>query len=134
MTMTLKGDKEIIAYLETKYGKSAMKRITDFALTKAGNKVVSIIKGNMKSFEDTGESVEETTLSKPMTIKGVRTVKIHWRGPKQRYRIIHVNEYGHFDRSGKWVNTAGKGVIENAMREGRETYFRTVKEEMRKRV
>ena len=134
MTMTLKGDKEIIAYLETKYGKSAMKRITDFALTKAGNKVVSIIKGNMKSFEDTGESVEETTLSKPMTIKGVRTVKIHWRGPKQRYRIIHLNEYGHFDRSGKWVNTAGKGVIENAMREGRETYFKTVKEEMRKRV
>ena len=134
MTMTLKGDKEIIAYLETKYGKSAMKRITDFALTKAGNKVVSIIKGNMKSFEDTGESVEETTLSKPMTIKGVRTVKIHWRGPKQRYRIIHLNEYGHFDRPGKWVNTAGKGVIENAMREGRETYFRTVKEEMRKRV
>ena len=134
MTMKLKGDKEIIAYLETKYGKSAMKRITDFALTKAGNKVVSIIKGNMKSFEDTGESVEETTLSKPMTIKGVRTVKIHWRGPKQRYRIIHLNEYGHFDRSGKWVNTAGKGVIENAMREGRETYFRTVKEEMRKRV
>ncbi|MDQ6125856.1 hypothetical protein [Staphylococcus epidermidis] len=134
MTMTLKGDKEIIAYLETKYGKSAMKRITDFALTKAGNKVVSIIKGNMKSFEDTGESVEETTLSKPMTIKGVRTVKIHWRGPKQRYRIIHLNESGHFDRSGKWVNTAGKGVIENVMREGRETYFRTVKEEMRKRV
>ena len=134
MTMTLKGDKEIIAYLETKYGKSAMKRITDFALTKAGNKVVSIIKGNMKSLEDTGESVEETTLSKPMTIKGVRTVKIHWRGPKQRYRIIHLNEYGHYDRSGKWINTAGKGVIENAMREGRETYFRTVKEEMRKRV
>ena len=134
MTMTLKGDKEIIAYLETKYGKSAMKRITDFALTKAGNKVVSIIKGNMNSFEDTGESVEETTLSKPMTIKGVRTVKIHWRGPKQRYRIIHLNEYGHYDRSGKWINTAGKGVIENAMREGRETYFRTVKEEMRKRV
>jgi len=134
MTMTLKGDKEIIAYLETKYGKSAMKRITDFALTKAGNKVVSIIKGNMKSFEDTGESVEETTLSKPMTIKGVRTVKIHWRGPKQRYRIIHLNEYGHYDRSGKWINTAGKGVIENAMREGRETYFRTVNTEMRKRV
>ena len=134
MTVTMKGDKEIIAYLETKYGKSATKRITDFALTKGGQKVVQIIKNNMKSFEDTGESVKETTVSKPMTINGVRTVKIHWRGPKQRYRIIHLNEYGHYDRSGKWVNTAGKGVIENAMREGRETYFRTVKEEMRKRV
>ena len=134
MTVTVKGDKEIIAYLEKKYGRSATKRITDFALTKGGQKVVQIIKNNMKSFKDTGESVEETTVSKPMTINGVRTVKIHWRGPKQRYRIIHLNEYGHFDRSGKWVNTAGKGVIENAMREGRETYFRTVKEEMRKRV
>lgn len=134
MTVTVKGDKEIIAYLEKKYGRSATKRITDFALTKGGQKVVQIIKNNMKSFKDTGESVEETTVSKPMTINGVRTVKIHWRGPKQRYRIIHLNEYGHFDRTGKWVNTAGKGVIENAMREGRETYFRTVKEEMRKRV
>ncbi|MCI2941713.1 hypothetical protein BUY18_01965 [Staphylococcus cohnii] len=134
MTVTVKGDKEIIAYLEKKYGRSATKRITDFALTKGGQKVVQIIKNNMKSFKDTGESVEETTVSKPMTINGVRTVKIHWRGPKQRYRIIHLNEYGHFDRAGKWVNTAGKGVIENAMREGRETYFRTVKEEMRKRV
>ncbi|WP_210123973.1 MULTISPECIES: hypothetical protein [unclassified Staphylococcus] len=134
MTVTVKGDKEIIAYLEKKYGKSATKRITDFALTKGGQKVVQIIKNNMKSFKDTGESVEETTLSKPMTINGVRTVKIHWRGPKQRYRIIHLNEYGHFDRAGKWVNTAGKGVIENAMREGRETYFRTVKEEIRRRV
>lgn len=134
MTVTVKGDKEIIAYLEKEYGKSATKRITDFALTKGGQKVVQIIKSNMKSFKDTGESVEETTVSKPMTINGVRTVKIHWRGPKQRYRIIHLNEYGHFDRAGKWVNTAGKGVIENAMREGRETYFRTVKEEMRRRV
>lgn len=134
MTVTVKGDKEIIAYLEKKYGKSATKRITDFALTKGGQKVVQIIKNNMKSFKDTGESVEETTVSKPMTINGVRTVKIHWRGPKQRYRIIHLNEYGHYDRSGKWVNIRGKGVIENAMREGRETYFRTVKEEMRKRV
>lgn len=134
MTVTVKGDKEIIAYLEKKYGKSATKRITDFALTKGGQKVAQIIKNNMKSFKDTGESVEETTVSKPMTINGVRTVKIHWRGPKQRYRIIHLNEYGHFDRAGKWVNTAGKGVIENAMREGRETYFRTVKEEIRMRV
>ena len=134
MTVTVKGDKEIIAYLEKKYGRSATKRITDFALTKGGQKVVQIIKNNMKSFKDTGESVEETTVSKPMTINGVRTVKIHWRGPKQRYRIIHLNEYGHFDRAGKCVNTAGKGVIENAMREGRETYFRTVKEEMRRRV
>lgn len=134
MTISVKGDKEIIAYLEKKFGKSATKRITDSALTKGGQKVAQIIKRDMGSFKDTGESVSETSLSKPMTINGVRTVKVHWRGPKQRYRIIHLNEYGHYDRSGKWVNTSGKGVIERAMREGRETYFRTVKEEIRRRV
>lgn len=134
MTISVKGDKEIIAYLEKKFGKSATKRITDFALTKGGQKVVQIIKRDMGSFKDTGESVSETSLSKPITIGGVRTVKVHWRGPKQRYRIIHLNEFGHYDRSGKWVNTAGKGVIERAMREGRETYFRTVKKEIRRRV
>lgn len=134
MTISVKGDKEIIAYLEKKFGKSATKRITDFALTKGGQKVVQIIKRDMGSFKDTGESVSEASLSKPMTIGGVRTVKVHWRGPKQRYRIIHLNEFGHYDRSGKWVNPASKGVIERAMREGRETYFRTVKEEIRRRV
>lgn len=134
MTISVKGDKEIIAYLEKKFGKSATKRITDFALTKGGQKVVQIIKRDMGSFKDTGESVSEASLSKPMTIGGVRTVKVHWRGPKQRYRIIHLNEFGHYDRSGKWVNPAGKGAIERAMREGRETYFRTVKEEIRRRV
>ncbi|MCY1566766.1 hypothetical protein NW126_04650 [Staphylococcus pettenkoferi] len=134
MSITLKGYKELQDALERKYGRGAMKRVTDFALTKGGQKVVQIIKNNMKSFEKTGASVEEVTVSKPMTINGVRTVKIHWRGPRQRFRIIHLNEYGHYDRSGKWVNTRGKGVVENAMREGRETYFRTVKEEMRKRV
>ena len=134
MSVTLRGFKELQDALERKYGRGAMKRVTDFALTKGGQKVVQIIKNNMKSFEKSGASVEEVTVSKPMTINGVRTVKIHWRGPRQRFRIIHLNEYGHYDRSGKWVNTRGKGVVENAMREGRETYFRTVKEEMRKRV
>ncbi|CAM3018094.1 MULTISPECIES: hypothetical protein [Staphylococcus] len=133
MSVTLKGYKELQNALERKYGQTAMRRITDVALKKGGQKVVEIIKNNMRVFEDTGESVRETTISKPMTIGGVRVVKIHWQGPKQRYRIIHLNEFGHFDRSGKWVNTKGKGVIERAMREGREVYFRTVKDELKRR-
>src|SRR5699024_840958 len=124
MTVTVKGDKEIIAYLEKKYGRSATKRITDFALTKGGQKVAQIIKNNMNSFKYTGESCEEMIVSNAMTIYGVLIMKIHLRGTKRCDRIIHLNEYGHFDCACKWVNIAGKGVIENAMREGRETYFR----------
>ncbi|PNZ12571.1 hypothetical protein CD113_06510 [Staphylococcus simiae] len=90
----------------------------------------------MKSFADTGKSVKATSVSKPQTIGGVRQVKIHWNDGSsgERYRIIHLNEYGHFDRSGKWVNTAGKGVIDNAMRKGRQTYFDTIKSELSRRL
>src|SRR5699024_8627254 len=123
-----------IAYLEKKYGKSATKRITDFALTKGGQKVVQIIKNNMKSFKDTGESVEETTVSKPMTINGVRTVKIHWRGPKQRYRIIHLNEYGHLERSWKLGKKTCKSCNEKAKAESRKNEFKKSKKRKKKKV
>ncbi|SUM69799.1 hypothetical protein [Staphylococcus nepalensis] len=136
MKATLRGAKELQSELERRFGKRKMQKITDYALTKGGGVVASIIARDMRSFAGTGKSYKSTTVSKPETVGGVREVKIHWNSnvPGERYRIIHLNEYGHFDRSGKWVNTAGKGVIENAMRKGRETYFATVKSELARRV
>lgn len=136
MRATLRGEKELLQELERRFGKRKMQKITDYALTKGGGVVASIIARDMRSFAETGKSVKSTTVSKPQTIGGVRQVKIHWNDGSvgERYRIIHLNEYGHFDRSGKWVNTSGKGVIENAMRKGKETYFATVKSELARRV
>lgn len=136
MKAKLRGVKELQNELERRFGKRQMQKITDYALTKGGGVIASIIARDMRSFSDTGKSFKSTTVSKPETVGGVREVKIHWNSnvSGERYRIIHLNEYGHFDRSGKWVNTAGKGVIENAMRKGRETYFATVKSELARRV
>lgn len=136
MRATLKGEKELQRELERRFGKRKMQKIVDYALTKGGGVVASIIAKDMRSFADTGKSVKSTSVSKPQTIGGVRQVKIHWNDGStgERYRIIHLNEYGHYDKAGKWVNTAGKGVIENALRQGRETYFSTVKAELARRV
>ena len=133
MSVKLKGDKELTRTLEGLYGKRAMSDITDKALIKGANKVVEILKRDMESFSKRGKTVDATNASKPVTIGGVRTIKINWEDENKRHYIIHLNEYGHYDRAGKWVDSKGKGVIENAMRRGRDVYFSTVKKEMARR-
>ena len=132
MTVTLRGEQALEKTLEKRLGKRKMQRTIDRALTKGGQKVADLIQSDMQSFADTGKSARATNVTKPQTVNGTREVKINWQDSTQRWRIIHLNEYGHYDKAGKWVNTAGKGVIENAMRHGRDTYFATVKEELRR--
>ncbi|KRM92797.1 hypothetical protein [Loigolactobacillus rennini] len=132
MRVKLRGERDLEKILAKRFGKSQMQHVVDQALIKGAEKVADIIRQNMQSFADTGKSARATNVSKPVTVNGLREVKIHWQDSTERWRIIHLNEYGHFDKAGKWVNTAGKGVIENAMRQGRNVYFATVKDELRK--
>lgn len=128
MTVKLKGLKEIEQALERKYGKQKMKKITDKALIAGGQVIIKEIQVNFQSFKDTGASIDEVTLSKPYSLNGVRTIKVHWKGPKDRYRIIHLNEFG----TVKNPNPDGKGAIDRALRSGRDTYFKIVKRELEK--
>lgn len=77
MTIKLKGMKELERELENRYGKAKMKRIVDESLIIGGNIIIQNIKRNFESFKDTGASKAELKLSKPFTLNGVRTVKIH---------------------------------------------------------
>lgn len=95
-----------------------MQTITDEAL-KAGAKVfVKELKSQLETFKDTGATVNEVQISEPMTVSGVRTIKIYWRGPKNRYRIIHLNEFGTI----KNPRPRGKGAIARAMRNAEIAY------------
>lgn len=128
MPIELNGMAEFERNLEQKFGRAARTKMVDDALVIGGNVIIKYIKDQMEDFKDTGASVDEIKLSEPMWIKGQRTVKIHWRGPEDRYRIIHLNEKGHYDRSGKWVETKGKGAIDRAIRAGRAAYFAAIKQ------
>lgn len=128
MAIKLKGMKELERELESRYGKAKMKRIVDEALVAGGHVIAQKIKNNFESFKDTGASKAEVKLSKPITLNGVRTIKIHWKGPKGRYRIIHLNEFG----TVKNPNPRGKGAIERALRSGQKTYFQIVKQRLKR--
>lgn len=128
MTVKLKGMKELERALERKYGRQKMKKISDEALLAGGQVIVEEIKKSFESFKDTGASIDEVTLSKPYSLNGVRTIKVHWKGPEDRYRIIHLNEFGTI----KNPNPRGKGAIDRALRSGRDAYFKVVKRQLEK--
>lgn len=118
------------AELERRLGARAMSQAVDRSLIKGAEVIKSELETNFESFKDTGASKNEITISKPMTLAGKRTVVIYWSGPKNRYTIIHLNEFG----TVKNPRPAGFGAIERALRAGQAAYLRAVKEEIRRAI
>ena len=124
----LKGLKELEQELEKRFGKQNAQRISDEAL-KAGAKV--FVEALTFEFATTphkgyseGATIDEITISDPVTINGVRTVRVHWRGPDGRYRIIHLNEFGTINNP----NPPWKGVIARTMQKAERAYRNAIKE------
>ncbi|MGM8215174.1 hypothetical protein ACLIA0_06295 [Bacillaceae bacterium W0354] len=123
MSVEIRGVEEIIKALEQKLGKDNMQKISDKALLKAADEFVKALKIEFERFKDTGASIDEITVTGPVWDGGVRVIKVHWRGPKGRYRIIHLNEWGTI----KNPNPRGKGAIARAMKNSEKAYREAVK-------
>lgn len=126
MSVKVEGLDKLLSNLEKKYGKENMNYIVDHALKKGAEVFKSELEKEFETFKDTGASRDEIQVSAPMTVSGVRTIKVYWRGPKERYRLIHLNEFG----TVRNPNPKGKGAIVRAMRNAEEAYKRVVKEEL----
>ncbi|TYR81114.1 hypothetical protein FZC66_04420 [Priestia megaterium] len=128
MSVKITGVKEMLQALDNRFGDKAVKRISDQALKAGAQVFVRELKMQFQSFKDTGASIDEITISEPMIIGGVRTIKVHWRGPKDRYRIIHLNEWG----TVKNPNPEGKGAIARALRNAEKAYRLAVLDAVRR--
>ena len=120
------GIEELIDQLNDRFGKDRLQKVVDKALLAGAEVIKKELVANFRTFKDKGYSVEEITLSEPLTLNGIRTVVIHWSGPHNRYSILHLNEYGTI----KNPNPRGKGAIERALRSGQEAYFQAVEREL----
>ncbi|KPH76073.1 HK97-gp10 family putative phage morphogenesis protein [Oceanobacillus caeni] len=133
MSAEITGVNKLLSDLENRLGKQAMQRISDEAL-KAGAKVfVKELQAQVKTFSDgkeysKGYTLEEITVSEPMWVGGVRTIKVHWRGPHGRYRVIHLNEWG----TVKNPNPRGKGAIARALKNAENAYQKAIMEAVRR--
>lgn len=121
----LKGVDKLLDELDKRFGKETMDRISDAALLKGAEVFIKVLKSEIGTAGRyaKGWSVEDTSISGPEYIGGVKTVKVHWNGPHGRYRIIHLNEWGTVHAP----NPPRKGAIARAMRNAEHTYREAIK-------
>ena len=112
--------------LQARYGQARMQEITDHALLEGGEVIKKELAQNFQSFKDTGASIKEITISEPMVSVAGRRREIHWVGPDDRYRLIHINEWGTI----KNPNPAGKGKVAASLEGGKKAYKRVIKKVM----
>ncbi|ENH96722.1 hypothetical protein J416_09499 [Gracilibacillus halophilus YIM-C55.5] len=123
MSVKVTGMDKMLSNLEKELGQKAVQRISDAALTDAAEIFLDELKRQFESWSDKGYSIEEMTLSKPFWEGGTRTIKVYWKGPHDRYRIIHLNEFG----TVKNPNPDGKGSIARAIRNSEKPYHNAIR-------
>lgn len=126
MSVEVTGIEEMMKEIEHRFGKTAMRERVGQAIMPGAKKVHRNMARSMESFKDTGASIEEMQISSVQTNGGKIIVHIYWEGPKQRYRLIHLNERG-YTRGGKRYKPRGQGAIARALRQSEQDYFETVK-------
>lgn len=135
MTIEVRGDKDIMEYLYSHYGTSAVIKMNKAAINRAGTKMVERYNEALKPYRDTGKTVASTNLYGPNNKTGYNHGKINWYGHEgQRYKLMHINEYGHFLRNGKFFTPPQAGLIENVKRKSAGLFREEIKKEIAKRV
>lgn len=135
MGIRIYGTKRLINELESRLGRKRLKKVIDEAIT-AGALVLGMeLRRQLRTFSDgtgysKGYTVDELTISEPLDSSEGRTIKIHWRGKHQRYRIIHLNEWGTIRNP----NPRGKGKIAKAMTLGKQAYGKAVRDTLRRHM
>lgn len=133
MSVEVKGIPELIKQLEKRFSPEKVKKINDEALKKSGAYFKKELESAFESFKDTGASINEIQVSDPEYINGVRGVTVYWEGPMDRYRLIHLNEWG-YTRNGKEYIPRGFAVIAKTLKSSEQKYKSIVKDEIRKNM
>ncbi len=111
MSVEVTGVEEVFAKLEEKFSERKLNSIEKQALTPAGQYVKNEVKSAVSFFKDTGAEYDEVVVGKPRKIGGVNVIRVGWRGPMERYRLVHLSEFG-YTRFGKHYNPRGFGQLQ----------------------
>lgn len=90
----------IFKNLERKMGREAMLEASERFAKEAGKAGKKIVREVEKGYSRTGQTIRETTYKVQRPVAGTTWVDIGWHGPKDRYKLVHLNELG-YTRVGK---------------------------------
>lgn len=127
----IKGVQETIKALEKKLGEKKIKTLTKKAINVAAEKVEKKLQNDMIVFKDKGYTIDEVVRKNATYRNSSAEAEIGWNGPHQRYRLIHLNEWG-YTRKGKQIKPRGFGVITKSLKKSEPLYFDTISEEVKK--
>lgn len=131
MGVKVHGVNKLLEELERKFGNNKISNITDDALTKGALVFGMELRRQLATFKDKGYTLDELTISPPSANgTNTRAIRIFWRGPKSRYRIIHLNEWGTIRNP----SPRGKGKIAKALKLSQKPYGKAVRDSLRRNL
>lgn len=131
MSVNVKGIKELEKQINNELTSRKASTAINKAVNKGGDTVVEELKREFDKFSNTGASRDEIVRSDARNSNNVRGLKVGWEGPKDRWRLIHLNEFG-YSKAGKQFRPKGMGTIVRTTENSKGKYFNTVFEEMKK--
>lgn len=137
MKVNIKGQKQLERELQRKFGKVNVQRVSDLALKAGAEVFVKELKSQYNSVnwatkppQRTGAIIDEITISEPYTLRGVRTIRVHWKGPKNRYALVHLNEFGTVNNP----NPPAKGTIAKSLKAAENAYRKAIRREIERGI
>ena len=128
MSISVQGQADILRALEAKLGKSRTTRVVNKALRNTGDDIVEIVKESVDYYRKTGATYDEVVKSRiKVSPTGVKGIDVGWRGDKNRWRLVHLNEFG-YTRFGKYVRPRGMGAVQRAADKSKEVAIKKMKD------
>ena len=127
MSVKIVGLEDVLKNLDAKFSPDKVERVKNKALRAGAKAFENELLMGLSSYSDTGATMAEVVISSPKGVGSVKVVRIGWNGPKKRYKLVHLNEFG-YTRYGKKYSPAGYGVIRTTIDKTEETYKQVVKD------
>ena len=125
------GIQETLQSLERTLGEKKMRTVTRKAVNTGAEKVEKRLQTDLLVFKDKGYTIDEVVRKNATYRNQEVEAEIGWNGPHQRYRLIHLNEWG-YTQKGKQIKPRGFGVITKSLKKSEPIYLNEVAQEVKK--
>lgn len=122
MSFDIKGVEEVLKNMEDKLGERRVSRIVNKTLNESGEDFKKGLAQAVSSYRHTGATVDEVVRSRSSRRGGNFSLRVGWAGPKKRYKLVHLNEFGYV-RWGRRYSPRGMGVIRKHIDTGGRKYL-----------
>ncbi|MCZ0717832.1 HK97 gp10 family phage protein [Aerococcus kribbianus] len=134
MSINIKGLDKVLKNMEKELGERKISRVQNKAIREAGEPFKEGLKKAVNVYADYGYTRDEVVISDPRKqADGKRKAKVGWNGPHQRYRLVHLNEFG-YTRWNRRYSPPGKGVIRNYIDGAESIFLSDVKDSIMKQM